>query len=245
MFVVDAVTAEVAPPLTPGEGHGLLGVGDDQFTAGEGDGRGAFSQGLEGFAFACEADDDAATGEGVQVEGVGGLSEFEEDEVARIDDVVARNFFASFDAELDVLVAGGDGDTADDPGRVEGAGIGSLVDHLHVGFDGVIGLGHLVGRQTQGSAADGRDLAGESDVAGAVATVGHHLEVQCDLATVLTAFFQGEAGGSQQRSLLLLGGGGVEVIIHPSHGEEHAEGNDNPEPGWPARRPTSSHTLWS
>ena len=74
--------------LDPGQGHGFLGVCDDQLGTIELDLHGIFPDGEEPFAGLGHANDDPPACELVEVEDVGRLPQFEEHEIGRVDDVV-------------------------------------------------------------------------------------------------------------------------------------------------------------
>ena len=126
MFFVSAVIMESQPPMTPARAEGLFVVGYYEVVGFE-DALGAVEE-FELFAFAGEADDDAAF-ELVEVEGVGGMAHAEEDEVAGVDGV--GDLFLAEEIEVfgDLAGAGGDGDVAEDLG-------GEAAAEVLVGFDG-------------------------------------------------------------------------------------------------------------
>jgi hypothetical protein len=202
--------------LDAGDGHGHAGVGDDEVLSGERDLLGALADGEEPLTAGGQADDDLGPGQFVQVEDMRRLAELEQHEVARVDDIVARDQVDRPQPVGHPVRRRADRDAADEPRRVQGAQL-----RLEVG-DGYRQTGGRPrgGRGGPGrlerAAGDGRDLSSQADVADAVAPVGGHLVVLANVRTVqrLSAF-KGKACSGQQIRLLVGVGRRIQVVVHP------------------------------
>ena len=204
------------------ERHRALRVGDDEVLGSKSDRRGAFAERQERFALLGETDLDAPAAELREIEDVGRLAELEEDEVGRVDEVVAGDLPDRFEPPPKPLGARTDLDAVDDAAGVERATFRRVVDDLDRAgtLDGARLRGG--GRPLHAPTGDCGDLAGEREMGEAVAAIGGGLDLEPGFAVLGDALVvDRESDRGEDLALLLGRGGRIEVVVDPGDAGFH------------------------
>jgi hypothetical protein len=208
-----------------GEGLRALGVRDDEVGVAEGVLAGV--EGLDLLAGGGEADDESSAGEFLVVEHMAGVAQFEGDVVGDIDNIVDGALADGFEGSAEPVGAGADLDAADEPGGEERAAVGDAVVQVQVVAQGPAGAGQVDGGEAEGAGglgvAGGGDLAGDADMAEAVAAVAGHLDIDDGVAVGPGGVgLDGQAGlGEDGVGLIGRDIAGGEVLVEPTDGAVH------------------------
>ena len=191
--MVDGVIMVSQPPMTPARPRGFGVVGDDEVFGIE-DALDAV-EGLELFAFAGAADDDAAF-DLVEVEGVGGLAHGEPGEVGGVDGV--GDFLLLEQGEVGGDFGAGepvarfaDGDAAQNAGGEAAAGVFGFDAARRRAWRPACASGRANSSGWQREAVDGRGLARDAVVVHGIDAVGgdvHLVERAVACAEIVDAF---------------------------------------------------------
>ena len=203
----------------PGQGDGLVLVGDDQHLRGELD-RPAV-EALELLPLLGPADDDPAAGELLEVECVDGLARREEDVVRHVDDVVDGPQAHGLDPLPEPIGRGPDGDAADEEAAVARAE--GLVEDLDVGEVGrrLLELVRPATSAREPGAGHRRDLPGDPEVAERVGPVGVGLDFEDAVPPDLFRLLGDEADHGQPLEELGKGEVHLHVFVEPIQTDLH------------------------
>ena len=207
------------PAQDAGQGHRALGVGDDEMMR------------LQGARDAVEGGDflarlggphhDALLGQGVEVEGVRGVAEFEQDVVGDVHDVVDGSNPAGFQALPQPLGRGLHLEVAEDQGCVAVAQVGRLDLHLG-GAGGQVAHFHRLGLNgLERFGVERADLAGHAVVAHQVGPVGGDFQLQQGPGLGLAQPLHRHPRQGQIRGKLLRRHAGVDVFFQPLEQDLH------------------------
>ncbi len=165
-----------------GEGDGVVGIGDDHVVGLEF--VGCAVEGRELFSGFCLADDDSLTSEGIEIEGVERLPDFEHDIVGEVNEERDRSLTDLAKSSLEPFGAGAVVEILENPSGITSAGSGLDFDRSFRPDIAIVsvGSGESVGRSgvKLGGSAEGvfgEELAREAQHGGTIASVGHDIDI--------------------------------------------------------------------
>ena len=209
--------------LHAGKCNGAVAVGDHEVVGGELGFLGVAAEGKERLAFMGAAHMDLAASKCGEIKDMGRLTEFEEQEVGRVHNIVARDLSDGDQPTLHPLGAWADLHALDHARGVARAHRGLVVGDAHdVCGAGGSGRELNLGKSQRSSGRCG-DLARHADMTKAVTTVGGGFDFLPHFAVVSGgAAVERKPGGGEHGGLFSCVGGAIEIVVDPKHAGAHS-----------------------